>query len=39
MGWVEGLWKRTDLEQVRLRPICEAEELPRQRLPKIDAIA
>lgn len=33
---LEEFWKRCDIEQVWIRSICEAEELPRQRLPKID---
>jgi acyl-CoA reductase-like NAD-dependent aldehyde dehydrogenase len=36
MGWLERLWKRSDVEQIRLRSVRQAQELPRQRLPKID---
>jgi len=39
MGGVEGLWKGSNLEQIWVRPICEAEELSRQRLPEIDSNA
>jgi acyl-CoA reductase-like NAD-dependent aldehyde dehydrogenase len=37
LGWMEGLWKRTDFEQVRVRSIRQAQELPRQGLPQIGA--
>jgi hypothetical protein len=36
LGWMEGLWKGTDIEQIRLRSVRQAQELPRQRLPEID---
>ena len=39
MGWLEGLWEGTDSEQIRFRPVCQAQELPRQRLPEIDGTA
>jgi hypothetical protein len=39
MGRLEGLWQRTDAEQVWLRPIRQAQELSRQGLPEIDGIA
>lgn len=35
MDWLEELWERSHIEQIRLRPICEAEELSRQGLPEI----
>jgi hypothetical protein len=39
MGWLEGFWKRSDAEQIRLRSIRQAQELPRQGLPEIDVTA
>ena len=39
MGWMEGFWERADSEQIRLRPIRQTQELPRKRLPQIDATA
>jgi len=35
VGRMEGLWKRTDAEQIWVRPIRKAEELPRQGLPQL----
>ena len=36
VGGVERLWQRTDVEQIRLRSVCQAQELPCQGLPEID---
>lgn len=38
LGRMEGLWKGADFEQVRIRPVRQAEELPRQGLSQIDSI-
>jgi hypothetical protein len=35
---VEGFWKGTDVKQVRLRSVRQAQELPRQRLPEIGGV-
>lgn len=32
---MEELWKGTDTEQVRVRPVCQAQELPPEGLPQI----
>lgn len=39
LDWMEGLRQRADTQQIRLRPICQAEELPRQGLPEISFTA
>jgi len=39
VGRMEGFWKRADAEQVWLRSVRQAQELPRQGLPQIDVIA
>jgi acyl-CoA reductase-like NAD-dependent aldehyde dehydrogenase len=39
VGWLERLRKGTDFEQIRLRSVRQAEELPRQGLSQIDASA
>ena len=36
MGRLEGLWKRPNVKQIRLRSIRQAQELPRQGLPEIE---
>lgn len=36
VGRMEGFWTGSDVEQIRLRSIRQAQELPRQGLPKID---
>lgn len=36
MGRLEGFRKGTDSEQIRVRPVRQAEELPRQGLPKMN---
>lgn len=35
MGWMEGFWKGTNSEQIRLRSVRQAQELPRQGLSEI----
>jgi len=39
VGRMEELWERPDVEQVRLRSVRQAEELPRQGLSKVGAAA
>jgi hypothetical protein len=39
MGRVEGLWEGTDIEQIWVRSVRQAQELPRQGLPEIGSIA
>jgi acyl-CoA reductase-like NAD-dependent aldehyde dehydrogenase len=38
VGRLEGLWTGSDVEQIRLRSVRQAQELSRQGLPQIDDI-
>jgi hypothetical protein len=38
LGRMEGFWKGTDFEQIRIRPVRQAQELPRQGLSQIDSL-
>jgi len=39
MGRLEGFREGTNSKQIRVRPICQAQELPRQGLPKMSNTA
>ena len=38
VDWMEELRKRCDSESFRLRPVCKAEEFPRQGIPEMKAL-